>query len=59
MTPILRAVLAFAVSLLRTRVSLQVEILALRHQLTRYQRSIRRPLVRPIDRIVWSWLSRG
>jgi putative transposase len=59
MTPIVRALLAFAVSLFRSRVSLQMEVLALRHQLTIYQRSIRRPQVRSIDRIVWSWLSRG
>ena len=59
MTSIIRALLAFAVSLVRSRVSLQLEILALRHQLMLYHRSIRRPHVRPSDRIVWSWLSRG
>ncbi len=58
MKPIVRALLAFAVSLVRSRVSLQLEILALRHQLTVYQRSIRRPRVRPSDRILWSWLAR-
>jgi putative transposase len=58
MTPIVRALLAFAVSLVRSRVSPQLEILALRHQLMLYHRSIRRPHVRPSDRIVWSWLSR-
>ena len=59
MTSIVRALFAFAVSLVRSRVFLQVEILALRHQLGVYHRSIRRPQVRPIDRIVWSWLSRA
>ncbi len=59
MMPILRALLAFAVSLVRSRVSLQLEILALQHQLAVYRRSIRRPHVRPSDRIFWSWLSRG
>jgi len=59
MMPIVRALLAFALSLYRSRVSLQMEVLALRHQLTSYQRSIRRPQVRSIDRRVWSWLSRG
>jgi putative transposase len=58
MPPIVRALLAFAVSLVRSRVSLQLEILALRHQLVLYQRSVRRPHVCPSDRIVWSWLSR-
>ena len=59
MMSISRAVLAFVASLFRSRVSLQLEIFALQHQLSVYQRSIRRPQVRPIDRIVWSWLSRG
>ena len=59
MTPIVRALLAFVVSLVRSRVSLQLEIVALRHQLALYQRSIRRPQVRLTDRIFWSWLSRG
>ena len=58
MTPIVRALVAFAVSLVRSRVSLQVEIVALRHQLTVYERSIRRPRVRRSDRIFWSWLAR-
>jgi hypothetical protein len=59
MTPIVRALLAFVASLFRSRVSLQLEILALPHQLAVYQESIRRPHVRSSDRILWSWLSRG
>jgi hypothetical protein len=35
-----------------------VEILALQHRLAVYHRSIRRPQVRPCDRIFWSWLAR-
>ncbi len=58
MTSIIRALPAFIASLFRSRLSLQVEILALRHQLTVYQRSIRRPRVRPSDRLFWSWLAR-
>jgi len=58
MPPILRALLAFAVSLVRSRVSLQVEIVALRHQLVVYERSSRRPRLRPGDRVFWSWLAR-
>jgi putative transposase len=45
-------------ALFRSRVSLQVEIVALRHQLAVYQRSVRRPHVCPADRILWTWLSR-
>ncbi len=59
MPSIIRALLAFAVSLFQSRLSLQVEIFALQHQLNVYRRSIRRPRVRPPDRLVWSWLSRG
>jgi hypothetical protein len=58
MTPIVRALLAFAAGLVRSRVSLQLEILALRHQLGLYQRSSQRPQVHPSDRILWSWLAR-
>ena len=59
MMPIVRALLAFVSSLFRSRVSLQLEILALQHQLAIYHRSIRRPQVRLTDRLFWSWLSRG
>ena len=58
MPPIVRAMLAFVISWVRSRVSLQVEIVALRHQLTVYERSIRRPRVRRSDRIFWSGLAR-
>jgi hypothetical protein len=54
-----RALLAFVASLFRSRVSLQLEILALRPQLARYHRSRRRPHIRPSDRILWSWLAEG
>jgi putative transposase len=44
--------------LFRSRFSLQAEVIALRHQLTVYHRLVRRPQIRPADRILWSWLSR-
>lgn len=59
MMPVSRALLAFVASLFRSRVSLQLEILALRHQLALYRRSRRRPHIRPSDRILWSWLAWG
>jgi len=37
---------------------MQIEILALRHQLTVYQRTAARPGLKPSDRILWAWLSR-
>jgi hypothetical protein len=58
MMPIVRALLAFAVSVVRSRVSLEAEIVTFRHQLTVYEQSIRRPRVRRSDRIFWSWLAR-
>jgi len=42
----------------RTDLSMQMEILALRHQLTVYQRSGTKPRLNPADRIFWAWLSR-
>ena len=43
MKRLVRALIAFGASLVRSRLSLQMEILALRHQLAVYHRSIRRP----------------
>jgi hypothetical protein len=37
---------------------MQLEILALRHQLAVYQRSPKRPRLGAADRILWAWLSR-
>ena len=37
---------------------MQIEILALRHQLAVYQRTCARPRLKPADRILWAWLSR-
>jgi putative transposase len=37
---------------------MQIEILALRHQLAVYQRTCARPRLKPSDRMLWAWLSR-
>jgi hypothetical protein len=58
MRPIVSALVAFVTTLLRPRLSLQLEIVALRHQLAVYKRSNWRPRIRPADRILWSWMSR-
>ena len=42
----------------RSRLALQMEILALRHQLSVCRRSGKRPGIRPIDRILWVLLSK-
>jgi hypothetical protein len=41
----------------RSRAALQLEILALRHQLCVLQRSVKRPKLTPADRFLWAWLS--
>ena len=57
MQPILCTLLTFLATLCRSRLSMQLEILALRHQLAVYQRSARRPRLKAGDRLLWSWLS--
>ena len=58
MQPIVRAILAFVSTVFRSRLSLQFEIIALRHQLTVYQRTAKRPRINPGDRVLWSWIGR-
>jgi transposase InsO family protein len=58
MGSVIYAFLSTVGMLFRSRFSLQAEIIALRHQLTVYRRSVRRPQIRPADRLLWSWLSR-
>jgi putative transposase len=40
----------------RSRAALQLEILALRHQVGVLQRSVKRPKLTPADRLLWAWL---
>ncbi|MBD3236690.1 MAG: transposase [Candidatus Eisenbacteria bacterium] len=54
----LATLLGVITGMFRSRASLQIENMALRHQLGVYHRTCRRPRVRPRDRIFWSWLSR-
>jgi transposase InsO family protein len=58
MLPILSALLAFSVGLFRSRASLCLEHLALRHQLAVYKQTIHRPRLRCTGRLFWVWLSR-
>jgi putative transposase len=57
MPPVISAVLAFVVGLLRSRASLCLEHLALRHQLAVYQQTVHRPRLHATDRLFWAWLS--
>ena len=54
--PVFSALLA--VGLFRSRASLCLEHLALRHQFAVYQQTIHRPRLRATDRLCWAWLSR-
>jgi putative transposase len=58
MLPVLSALLAFIALLLRSRISLSLENVALRHQLAVYKHTVHRPRLRPTDRLFWVWLSR-
>jgi hypothetical protein len=59
MSPVLDALTAFVQGFLRSRLTLQVEILTLRHQLSVCQRTCHRPRLKPADQLLWSWLSRA
>ncbi len=48
--------LAFVAAAFRTRAALQLEILALRHQLSVLQRSLKKPNLTVTDRLLWAWL---
>jgi hypothetical protein len=54
--PVLTAVFASLGASFRTRAALQLEILALRHQIGVLQRSVKRPKLTPADRFLWGWL---
>ena len=56
--PAVSALLAFLVSLFRSRRALHLKILAREHQVAVYQWSVPRPRLQPTDRLFWSWLSR-
>ena len=58
MAAVLSALLAGLATNFRSRLALQLEILALRQQLAIYQRTVKRTRVRPGDHLFWSWLSR-
>src|SRR5262245_56810038 len=58
MFPVVSALLAFFTASFRSRQSIQLEILALRHQLAVYQLSVPRPRIQPTDRLLWGWFAR-
>ncbi len=58
MKEVLLAVFATLRAALRSRVALQLEVLALRHQLAVYQRCCTQARTKVADRLLWAWLSR-
>ena len=58
MPAVVYAFLSTLGTLFRSQLSLRVENVALRHQLAIYQCTVKRPSIRPADRILWCWLSR-
>jgi hypothetical protein len=55
--PTISALFTTLLASFRSRTALQVEILALRHQVGVLQRSIQRPKLTAADRLLWVWLS--
>ena len=58
MPPIFSALLTYVVSRVRHHASVHLENIALRHQLSVYKRTVKRPKLHPSDRLLWVWLSR-
>ena len=59
MRAVLVALVVALVSVFRSRASLHLEVLALRHQLAVLQGGGRHPRLNPGDRLLWVWLSRA
>jgi hypothetical protein len=53
---VLWVLLTSVFSFFRSRATLQLEILALRHQVGVLQLSVKRPKLTPADRLLWAWL---
>jgi hypothetical protein len=51
------AILAAARDCVRSRASLEIEVIALRHQLSVLQGSVKLPQLTPADRFLWAWLA--
>src|SRR5919106_3469780 len=58
MFPVISVLLACVAGFFRSRASLCLEHLALRHQLAVYQRSVPRARLRSTDWVLWTWLAR-
>src|SRR5215475_1809266 len=52
----LQLLVVATMTIFKSRTALQVENLALRHQLTVLRRSVKRPKLNSADRLFWAWL---
>jgi putative transposase len=58
MPRVISILLASILTWFRSRLALQLELIALRHQVAVYKQSVFRPKLQPADRWLWVWLSR-
>jgi putative transposase len=58
MPPVVTVLFASILTWFRSRLSMQLELIALRHQVAVYKQSVPHPKLRPTDRLLWAWLSR-
>ncbi|MCZ6529840.1 MAG: integrase, partial [Chloroflexi bacterium] len=58
MPPVVSVLLASILVWFRSRLAMQIELLALRHQVAVYKQSLSCPKLRPTDRLLWVCLSR-
>jgi hypothetical protein len=58
MLPVVSTLFAFIVSLLQSRYTMHLKILALQHQVAVYKHTVHRPRLRLTDRLFWVWLAR-
>ena len=58
MPRVISILIASLMDWLRSRLSLQLELIALRHQVAVYKQSVPRPKLQSSDRWLWVWLSR-
>jgi hypothetical protein len=58
MPPVVSILLASIATWFRSRLSMQLEIIALRPQVALYKQTVSRPRLRTSNRVLWMWLSR-
>jgi putative transposase len=57
MPPVVSTLLTYIMTWFRSRRAMQMQIIALRHQVVVYKQTVSRPRLRPMDRLLWACLS--